>query len=75
MFNKVKTIQLMLEISPESNLLSWGLKAIGSGGSCSYTSRGSFLISDSFLIIFLFTSTYPWDTISLCLLRPALTLS
>lgn len=64
-------VLLSLEFSPESNLVSWGLKATGSGGSCSYTSRGSLLTSHSCLIISLFSSTHPWDVVSSCLLRPA----
>lgn len=53
-----------LGFSPESNMVSWGLRDIGAGDSYSYIPRGSFLASDSFLITCLFSSTDPWDGVS-----------
>ena len=67
-----QSVLLILDFPSESNLAFWGLMDRESQCSCSYyTSRGSLLTSDSFLIISLFSSKDPWGVVSLGRLRPA----
>ena len=67
-----QSVQLILDFPSECNLVFCGLTDRESQCSCSYyTSRGSHLTPDSFLIISLFSSKDPWGVVSLGRLRPA----
>ena len=69
---KGQSVRLILDFPSESSLVFWGLTDRESQCSCSYyTSRGSLLTPDSFLIISFFSSKDPWGVVSLGRLRPA----